>query len=121
LLPTAYPIQTAFIYTAIFPNTTMVYLVPRDHAPFATLTDHILACGIRVIPNLFMKVAIPHCTVAWFEEHAEQEIAKALSFPAPTEELVFDTLSMYTIVPSGVVRHWIGKLQGNTPLGLHKL
>jgi hypothetical protein len=58
------PIRTAFTTTAIFPNTTMVYLAPRDGAPFTTLTERILARGIRTTPDLFMEVAIPHCTVA---------------------------------------------------------
>ncbi len=112
LLPNTAPIRTTFTTTAIFPNTTMVYLAPRDPAPFTTLTDRILARGIRVIPNLFMEVTIPHCTIAWFEELAEPEIVKALRFPVPPEEFVFDTLSMYTIVSSGVIRRWTGTLQG---------
>jgi hypothetical protein len=114
LLTTTAPIRTTFTTTAIFPNTTMVYLAPRDSAPFTTLTDHIRARGVRVIPNLFMEVLIPHCTIAWFEEHAEAEMEKALRFPVPTGEFVFDTISMYTIMPTSVRRQWTGTLRGHT-------
>jgi hypothetical protein len=110
LVRTTAPIRTTFTTTARFPNTTMVYLAPRDDVPFNTLTERILMCGIRVVPTLFMDVPIPHCTIAWFEEDAEQEIEQALRFPVPNDEFVFDTLSMYTIQPTGVLRRWAGTL-----------
>ncbi len=113
------PIRTTFTTTAIFPNTTMVYLAPRDTMSFTALTERMLARGIRTLPDLFMDVAIPHCTVAWFAEHAHPQIAKALQFPVPDDAFVFDTLSMYTVAPHGVIRRWTGTLRGGVSSTSH--
>ena len=114
------PIRTTFTTTAIFPHTTMVYLAPRENTPFLMFTERIVAHGIRVIPNLFIAVAIPHCTIAWFTEQVDDEIAKALQFPVPAGEFIFDTVSMYTIRPTGVIRRWTGRLQGTPSSEAHK-
>jgi 2'-5' RNA ligase len=90
-------IETAFCAIGRFAGSPILYLEPRDAAPFKALHDSLRASGIRFGPSPYPYT--PHCTI---RSHGagcpdSSELVRVLSLPFPMQCFRLDTLSLYEI------------------------
>jgi 2'-5' RNA ligase len=89
------PIRTAFRRVTTFPNTGVFYYEPDDPRPFANLQSEIISTDIKFNESPFPFT--PHCTIVKFDNPSEELVNEILSLAVPKEEIVLDTLSIYSL------------------------
>jgi 2'-5' RNA ligase len=89
------PITTAFRRVTAFPNTGVFYYEPEDPQPFIKLQKEIVSTGLKFKESPFPFT--PHCTIVKFDNPSKELVNEILSLPVPSERLVLEALSIYSL------------------------